>query len=101
MKVLLIAYLLAASSFSAEIKLAWNPTTTYTSGLPVTSPVLYRLHYGDTVGIYPHFIETTATSMTIITDDGEGSCFFVVSAIVDGVESAISNSASTDKHLTM
>jgi hypothetical protein len=65
------------------VRLAWNPTTTYEGGAPVTEPVGYRLHWGSSPGLYTHSKDVKAKTTAMILDLSEGNNYFVVTAYID------------------
>lgn len=88
--------LVALPSFAQNgtATLTCTPPVTYTNGQPIgTAAITYRFFHGTVAGTYPD-TKTSSTCGTTFTSLAAGQHFFAASAIVNGVESTLSNVAS-------
>lgn len=88
---LLLAVLPCFAQGSAT--LTCTPPTTNTDGSAITQPISYKFYSGTIQGTYPD--SRSVTACNLVWDAlSEGTHYFVATAIVGGVESVFSNSAS-------
>jgi len=99
MRRLLFAALLLLVPFVAfgqtgTATLVCTAPTTYTNGAPIgTAVVSYKFYHGTVAGTYPD-TKTSTTCGATFSGLATGQHFFAASAIVNGVESVLSNVAS-------
>lgn len=85
---------LPALAQTGTATLVCTPPTTYTNGQPIgTAVISYKFYHGTVAGTYPD-TKTSTTCGTTFTGLAVGQHFFAATAIVNGVESGLSNVAS-------